>query len=701
MFKKIIYLVLTAHLCESFLFNDDNPHACNLTNGGTPFIFEVLPGLGWDNLINENRGVVLNYNYSYCKTTEDRRYLIPNDVVVIPIKKSQMNIFSQIYDHWSQYESDTAFSINANGYGWTLAGKISGSMSTEFQHVKSHQIEDKAMTTKVQARFRRYTAKVIPDSQLNPEFRKRVLRIANHIQHNRSLSTQYESQLLIRDYGSHVITSVEAGASIVKVDHIKSSITSDSTMDKTTISVASSFSFPGLFSVSLSSRFSNTQSSVDKYNQYITDSDIRTYGGPILSPDNFNITNWSNMIGNDLVTIDRDGMPIYTVISPQTFPELSDFLVNNVVQNVQMAISTYLKHNTYRGCTNPADPNFSKVANLDDGSCTSPLTNLSFGGVYQICRLSGQSLPNNENPCEGLYTLNPQTGTDRCPDGFDAIPLYSSQKVITRSAPSCHRCWLFFKCCHDVPVSATAHFQAYWCQAESGAQLPSDSGYLFGGLFSSTIDNINTGSKSCPQHYNSFHILYNTQICVSDDFELASPYAVPFGGFHSCQSINPLASGPGSSKYCPKGFSNHLVTIDDSCEVNYCIQTGKLGGLKLPSAQFPPYIDVPAESMEEAAHYMISDDKTSWTRIVNPKTGKIHPDEKKWTSMQSSSTEKSNLKQTFSQNYDDIMHGSGLSKGAVAGVSVAATTTFFCLLVGILVGIRRHRRIRLEHSRLQ
>lgn len=205
--------------------------------------------MGWDNLANEERGMVINLNYSQCRTTDDGTYLIPDGAHVIPIKSSQMSVFSKVYDHWSNYESDTSGSINAGrsfkGFGF----KVVGSMSAEFQNVKKQQVENKPITTKVQAKYHRYTSKMQPDAELTPVFRARILRIADHIQHDRNMSARYESELLVRDFGTHVhvIGSVSAGATIVKQDHMNWTISNSDTESKRQIALYASFSHSDFF----------------------------------------------------------------------------------------------------------------------------------------------------------------------------------------------------------------------------------------------------------------------------------------------------------------------------------------------------------------------------------------------------------------------------------------------------------------------
>ena len=120
---------------------------------------EVLPGTGWDNLRNLNMGMVTTKNYSRCVTSEDGKYLIPDGTYVIPLKESNVALNSEYFDHWNNYSSMTSNSVNlgAHGsiYGWSLGGKF----SSEFQSVKKHQVEDKAITTRVQLRYKFYTVR--------------------------------------------------------------------------------------------------------------------------------------------------------------------------------------------------------------------------------------------------------------------------------------------------------------------------------------------------------------------------------------------------------------------------------------------------------------------------------------------------------------------------------------------------------------
>lgn len=177
-------------------------------------------------------------------------------------------------------------------------------------------------------------------------------------------------------------------------------------------------------------------------------------------------------------------------------------------------------------------PNFSFQANLDDGSCESPTNNYTFGGVYQTCQFEGSP---DGDPCQALLQKNPLTSDYSCSEGYEAVMVHQG-----RTPQSCHRdchgCWLFFKCCDTHCGFAT--YSTYWCVAKG--QVPANTGFLFGGLYSEVLKNPVTQDHSCPLKFYSLRFGATMHVCVSDDYELGYQESVPFGGFFSCNAGNPL-----------------------------------------------------------------------------------------------------------------------------------------------------------------
>ena len=539
MVSLIAFALFSAVVDTSFVFAENNssynfplgdPRSCPISN--RVYRFEVLPGGGWDNLRNKHMGVVSLLNYSKCKISDDGKYLLPDNVFLYPVKESKVHTFAELYDHWNNYSSTTTKSINAEASGKFSFASIGGSFSSEFESVKKHQVEDKAVTTRVQMRHVLYIAKLQPDSAFQPVFKSRLLEIASHLQHNNTAYANYLAQILVRDFGTHYITSVKAGGVLAKVDHLTRKFLADFGGKKSKITATARLSFGEVFGVTFSYTTSSDVEDLDQYTKNTVYSTVLTFGGPPFRA-NFSINQWEDQLIDELVAVDRSGDPLHYAITPASLPELSEELIYKLSKMVKRAIKLYYEHNTIRGCTKMDSPNFSFQANLDDGSCETPTNNYTFGGVYQTCQFEGSP---DGDPCQALLQKNPLTSDYSCSEGYEAVMVHKG-----RTPQSCHRdchgCWLFFKCCDTHCGFAT--YSTYWCVAEG--EVPANTGYLFGGLYSEVLKNPVTQDHSCPLKFYPLRFGATMHVCVSDDYELGYEQSVPFGGFFSCKAGNPLA----------------------------------------------------------------------------------------------------------------------------------------------------------------
>uniref|UniRef100_A0A2C9KAA2 MACPF domain-containing protein n=1 Tax=Biomphalaria glabrata TaxID=6526 RepID=A0A2C9KAA2_BIOGL len=659
--------------------------------------FEVLPGVGWDNLRNVVAGQVIAYNFTQCKVTDDGNFLIPDNIFTVPLKTSRVETFAELIETWHNSSSLTANTVNIE-VGMSLGFvSVSGKFSYEHEELKSKQIEDKAVTVRVQIRYNRYEAKLQPDPVLSPQFRSRLLSIAARLEMNQTEQARYEGQLLVRDFGTHVLTSVTAGAGLVKDDYLKSDFVSSSRESKTSILVSASASFLGIFHSSASYGHKTDDKVSDSYNKSLTHSVIRTLGGPLYRIGNMTLDEWTEGVDKNVVPMDRAGDPLYFLVTPQTLPEVTPTTVYEVEKIVRESIELYYEMNTIRGCTKLGSPNFSFSANFDDGSCTARPTNLTFGGTYQTCSVSGSYL--TKNPCDGLDQVNPKTGTYSCPPSYKQVLIQSAVKTgSTEYQTRCHSYWIFWRRCHTDEYHADAVYSTFWCAATGPVQQ--NSGYLFGGLFTSNQDNPVTGTTGCPPTFYPRRILFDTTICISDDFEESSPMSVPFGGFFSCKSGNPLAADgvspvgsqqkaagaenslkafmaqqkDDSQSYpmrCSEGYSQHLATVDVGCSINYCVKTGALSGPNLPPVKRPPFMPKPAALLDDENNLVIFNIETQ-TWMKNDQALQFQA-----------------LHGTASQK--NSANDDSLSPGAAAGISVAATLACVAVTTFLVMFIRKRR----------
>ncbi|XP_055998642.1 macrophage-expressed gene 1 protein-like [Ostrea edulis] len=573
--------------------------------------FGVLPGVGWDNLRNKAGDMVVFFNYSQCRTTDDGKYLIPDNVFTVPVKTSQVEISGETFQHWSDYVSTTAFSINSEASLFYKGIHLSGSFSAEKETVKRNQVLGKSVTTRIQARYVRYSAKLQHGSQLSSVFRQQILNIANNIRRNLSTLAEYESQILIRDFGTHILSSVDAGAVVSQTDQVKSSFLRNLNKDTSRLLAAAGGSFRLIFRMSNELHTGTSKQFIDTYEGNRTHSVISTNGGPIFKPSNFSLNDWASEIRENLVAVDRGGFPIYEVINARNFPHTPVSVIYSTFEQVKNAVEEYYKFNTYRGCTDIDSPNFSYLANVDDGTCSYKVGNYSFGGVYQTCTQTGQL---NARICPSLVQKNPLTGDFSCPDGFESVFLLNgkvSSSEVRRRCTSCGFLWLD-TCCSNYYVYGSAQYNTYWCVGKS--QSRSHLGFLFGGTYTSNVDNPLTQARECPLHFYPLAMSTDIKLCVSDDFELGFRYAVSFAGLFSCKSGNPLAimkedvsknnsnnmhsylTSANSELWphaCPTGYSNHLAALAESCEISYCVKSQSFSKQEFQSIRRPPFIELP------------------------------------------------------------------------------------------------------------
>ncbi|OWF42792.1 Macrophage-expressed gene 1 protein [Mizuhopecten yessoensis] len=688
-----------------FVYRAGDPQRCMQRSLNKNVIrYEVLPGGGWDNLRNKHGGQVIYYNYSLCQTTDDGQYLLPDGINTVPLKKSKLETFAELFTHWQNYTSTTSSTVNAEAGFHIEHFGIGGSFSHETGSVRSRQMMDESVTTRVQMRYVRYSAKLQPDTAFNPKFKARLLTIATQIAKNQTNMARYESQLLVRDFGTHVITSVDAGAALVQQDQIKTTYARSYSMDKSKVMASASASFGSVFGIKTGYDHSTSNEMIDQYLGNRTHSETDTIGGSVFQPQNFSLNDWAESVAENLVAVDRAGDPLHFVITPMALPELPSSVVYELIMHVKDAINLYYKHNIYKGCTNADSPNFSFQANVDDGTCQSLSNNYTFGGVYQTCSLSGNI---RSNTCADLRQMNPLTGDDSCPPNYEAVMIDKGIKRTPNTVRRCHSCGFlgFSTCCGDYAASQTASYTGFWCVTTG--KVPADSGYLFGGLFTSTIGNPLTGGRTCPPYFYALKVSSSLRVCVSDDYELGYRYSVPFAGFFSCRTGNPLkltsdeedrhkrsntdmfvletflkSAGPSHwPRGCPTGYSEHMAVVANGCEISYCIKANALSGEGLPTIVRPPFMEIPITGFSDNSSVMISEDGLTWTDVVESRNG--------------FETARHTADSGVETN-DGV-----LSHGAVAAIAIVATIAFmaFVLLVGTKVW--KWRRPTSEYLRQQ
>lgn len=182
------------------------------------------------------------------------------------------------------------------------------------------------------------------------------------------------------------------------------------------------------------------------------------------------------------------------------------------------------------------------------------------------------------------------TGDFTCPDNYEPILISSithqfPDRTEQHSYQKCHTRWFKKKCStvyYSVVMKDQVQLQNYWCRAKPGVTIPENSGALFGGIYTSTMVNVFTGGASCPGTYMSYRLFADVTVCVSYDYQEDTKFAVPLGGFFSCQS---------TQMRCDDGYTQHLIEVYDNCAIFYCVTPSAYLSLDDPVIKRPPFSD--------------------------------------------------------------------------------------------------------------
>ncbi|RTG85595.1 uncharacterized protein DC041_0012112 [Schistosoma bovis] len=536
----------------------------------------VLPGFGWDNLVNRERGPIIDVErYSLCRRSADGNFLIPDDITVQPIKNSKIKLSSEVYESISQCHSLVAYSINSAVGGEYSFFRINGDFSSDKETLREKLSQKLGLIVQSEMRHNRYFIQLIPDSKLHPRFKNRLLDIAAYLEHGnvtmetielfnngligntlrnslgivtnenfKSLSQGtnafYLADLVVRDFGTHCINSVHAGGVLAKIDTLDTNSLNTKKEDRWHLGASATISFANLFNVKLGGSVNINDSLIQNYESKITYSQVLTYGGPIIYMSDVNLSLWESGLDNQLVAIDRSGQPIYELITDRSLPELPSHMIVRLTATIKSAVERYYKANTVVGCMNPLSVFYDNEANVASPECdlhSKQITNstLYLGGVYQKCT-------GPDDLCLGETIPNPLTGDLFCSQGYTPIQLLPQQIRKCYSVCS-EKSWFKNPDC----TTQCAITESYWCSRDPSLSSSNildniDSGYLFGGLYTDKEVNSLTKQYNCPQYYWPITLGRRMRICLSTDRELGGKYSLPFGGFYSCYSGNPLTA---------------------------------------------------------------------------------------------------------------------------------------------------------------
>uniref|UniRef100_A0A914QXS1 Macrophage-expressed gene 1 protein n=1 Tax=Panagrolaimus davidi TaxID=227884 RepID=A0A914QXS1_9BILA len=491
------------------------------------------------------------------------------------------------YQTFNDYKQTITNNFAASvGGGYSLF-KASGSFSTKHQESKEKFAKYKSSLLHTKLVYRSFNLYADSVSALEPGFIDRIEQISNAISLNLTYQAEYLSEMIVKDYGTHYVSTAETGAIIEQETFVDSqSLSSGSTsLDSMRASAAASFGSYFHASASdtheVSTADKNTLSQMTKHTQIITN------GGPDVNAVLAMADNGTMQV-NNLVSFKHDGDWLYQIVVPRNFPNIDCDILFRAQILLQAAIELYYKKNTIRGCTDMNAPNYNFQANFDDGTCKPYNLSFPFGGVFQTCT------PLDDSPnwrCDNFTQDNLFVGGPMCdktlfePVWLLAETYHFEDRIVTKTRRECHTHW-FHRKCHDVNYDViykdSVKIQAFWCRKKADVQLPAEKGAMFGGLFEAGKVNEFTGEVGCPGTFQPYFLGRSITVCISYEYEQDHAYSVPIEKFFSCQT-------PSKEQSCSANFTQHLAAVENNCDVFFCIRRHTYTQYQHAVIQRPPY----------------------------------------------------------------------------------------------------------------
>uniref|UniRef100_A0A914PPM2 Macrophage-expressed gene 1 protein n=1 Tax=Panagrolaimus davidi TaxID=227884 RepID=A0A914PPM2_9BILA len=241
----------------------------------------VIVGIGWDSLRNEQTLPVFATTYNLCRTDPDGNFLIPDNVVVFPIKEANVHSSSTIYESFSSFKNSDGGKIEVSaGGGVPGIAEISGSMSVETKIAKEHMEKNKQTCFSKTVEYRAFDLIANENAGFDKSFTDRLKEIAIAINQGNPLLAQYEAESIIADYGTHVTNRALAGASIKMLTFA----TVTEAADKSTFALKTSAEFKasvvGLADMGTKADYEHNEAKTSGTKDITSESYVLTKGGP-------------------------------------------------------------------------------------------------------------------------------------------------------------------------------------------------------------------------------------------------------------------------------------------------------------------------------------------------------------------------------------------------------------------------------------
>uniref|UniRef100_A0A914YJY0 Perforin-2 n=1 Tax=Panagrolaimus superbus TaxID=310955 RepID=A0A914YJY0_9BILA len=168
-----------------------------------------IVGVGWDDLSNKMTLPILATKFDHCKTTPDGHFLIPDNVLAIPVQEVFIDRSARSYKSYDDVEKENIQAERAE-FSSFVGG---GTYAKGNQDTKKRFSNKNTMMLEAKIGYKAFTF-IAETQELDAAFQQKIDEIIESIYEERLVLAQYQAECLIRDYGTHIVNKALTGASM-------------------------------------------------------------------------------------------------------------------------------------------------------------------------------------------------------------------------------------------------------------------------------------------------------------------------------------------------------------------------------------------------------------------------------------------------------------------------------------------------------
>uniref|UniRef100_A0AC34FG94 Macrophage-expressed gene 1 protein n=1 Tax=Panagrolaimus sp. ES5 TaxID=591445 RepID=A0AC34FG94_9BILA len=521
----------------------------NLLNGRT---LAGIVGYGWDDLQSTVTKPIFAEEFKACQAEPTGAFLLPDNVIATPLLQTSLDRMAEFCETFNEFRQKISNSFSASAKGKYHLFSASGTFSTKHQESKENFAKYKSSLLRSKLIYKSFNLYRDPVGSLEAGFIDRIEQLSDAIFRNLTYRPQYLAQMIVKDFGTHYISTADTGAIIEQEIFIDSNhqFTVNTTLDSVRASAAAGFG--SYFGAKAEGTHEVTTESKQTLSKITKHSKISTSGGPNVNSV-LSFSDNGTLLVDNLVSFNHDGDWLYEIVVPRNFPLIDSSIIFTAQIYLKNAIELYYRKNTIRGCMDMNAPNYNFEANLDDGTCEFNNDSYPFGGVYQTCvPIKKQSfifeIATPEWRCDGLKQDNLFIGKPGCEDAlFEPVKLLDEiygfeDRIEKHVREECETTFLFFEDCwdvyYDVIYKDAVKVEAFWCRKKANVEIPPEKGAMFGGLFEEGKANEFTGAAECPGSYQPYHLGRHVTLTasISDTLAAIAKFRLPPNNTDICKN---------------------------------------------------------------------------------------------------------------------------------------------------------------------